>query len=35
MKNSGDKRMMRQNEENEIIDDPCGDLDGGSDEMAE
>ena len=35
MKNSGDKRMMRQNEGRKNKIKPCSDLDGGSDEMAE
>ena len=35
MKNSGDKKMMRQNEgwKNKIK--PCGDLDGGFDKIVE
>ena len=35
MKNSGDKRMMRQNEGRENKIKTCDDLDGGSDEMTE
>ena len=35
MKNSGNERMMRQNEGRKNKITPCDDLDGGSDEIAE